>query len=103
MVSKKDRIRAGMTRRPAREGNLLKLDAERRGYRVVSVSLYTPEADFVDKLTRTLRDARIPRANRSLVLQQLILLGQEQLADKSSEQLVELFRERLVERVRKPA
>ena len=49
-------------------------EAERRkpGYRVVTVSLYTPEAEWVDHMTQMLQRAGNPKANRSLVIREAI-------------------------------
>jgi hypothetical protein len=52
------------------------------GYRVVAVSLYTPEADWIDRITRALQLAGNAKANRSLVVREAILRLQEELAAK---------------------
>jgi hypothetical protein len=51
----------------------------KRGYRVVAMSLYTAEAEWVDYITRTLQQAGNPKANRSLVIREAILRLQEEL------------------------
>jgi hypothetical protein len=52
------------------------------GYRVVAVSLYTPEADWIDQITRALQLAGNAKANRSLVVREAILRLQEELRTK---------------------
>ena len=52
------------------------------GYRVVAVSLYTPEADWIDQVTRALQLAGNVKANRSLVVREAILRLQEELREK---------------------
>ena len=52
------------------------------GYRVVAVSLYTPEADWIDQVTRALQLAGNAKANRSLVVREAILRLQEELRAK---------------------
>ena len=53
----------------------------KRGYRVVSVSLYTDQANWLDIIAERLATAGYSKANRSLVVQEAILCLQEQLQE----------------------
>jgi hypothetical protein len=59
--------------RSPRPPSQLTEESPKRGYRVVAVSLYTPEADWLDHITRALQQAGNPKANRSLVVREAIL------------------------------
>lgn len=50
MANKKDRLiqRAQATARQPKPERMAEAEAKRKGYRVVAISLYTPEADWVD-------------------------------------------------------
>ena len=61
------------------------------GYRVVAVSLYTPEADWIDHVTRMLQLAGNAKANRSLVVREAILRLQELLKEKEPVEILEDF------------
>jgi hypothetical protein len=56
---------------------------DKPGYRVVAVSLYQPEADWVDLVTKQLQLAGLAKANRSLVVREAILRLQEELRRES--------------------
>ena len=95
MASKAERLkrRAVETVRTAKPGRLGEAP-RKRGYKVVAVSLYTDQAETVDRTTRELQRAGFAKANRSLVIQQAIeRLGQE-LAGKNPEELIRFFAER---------
>jgi len=68
------------------------------GYRVVAVSLYTPEADWIDQVTRALQLAGNAKANRSLVVREAILRLQEELAAKGPGELLQDFAARQARR-----
>jgi hypothetical protein len=72
--------------------------ARKKGYRVVAVSLYVPEAEWIDQMTTTLRHAGNPKANRSLVVREALLRLQEELGSKNPDQLVRDFTERQAKR-----
>ena len=102
MATKKDRLvakAAATTRRP-RPATLLEADYQKQGYRVVAVSLYTPEAEWVDRVTKDLQRAGNSKANRSLVIRGVIQRAQEELAEKSPEEILHYFTERQVKRTR---
>jgi len=79
------------TVRTPKTGALLAAAPERRSYRVVAVSLYTPEADWIDQATRALQAAGNPKASRSLVVREAVLRLQDALARLSPQQLLEDF------------
>jgi hypothetical protein len=70
MADKKSRLleRATATVRQPRPDRLLETSDKKKGYRVVAVSLYTPEAEWIDYITQVLQRAGNPKANRSLVI-----------------------------------
>jgi hypothetical protein len=95
MASKTERLkrRAVETVRTAKPGRLAEAP-RKRGYKVIGVSLYTDQAETVDRTMRELQRAGFAKANRSLVVQQAIdHLGQE-LAGKSPEELLRFFADR---------
>ena len=67
-------------------------------YRVVSVSLYSDQADVVDRATETLLNAGYAKANRSLVVQTAIQRLQEDLAGKSVADTLAYFLDRQMRR-----
>jgi len=69
-----------------------------KGYRIVAVSLYTPEADWIDQVTRALQLAGSPKANRSLVVREAILRLKEQLEGKSPKEVLLDFAEQQAQR-----
>ncbi|SRR6266404_2780796 len=71
-----------------------------KGYRVVAVSLYTPEADWIDNAAKALRMAGNPKANRSLVVREAILRLQEDLAAKDPSSMLKDFSQRQAKRTR---
>lgn len=73
-------------------------DAARPGYRVVAVSLYTPEAEWIDQITRTLQLAGNAKANRSLVVREAILRLREELAAKDPGEILVDFTARQARR-----
>ena len=70
---------------------------------MVAVSLYTPEAEWIDHITQVLQRAgKNPKANRSLVIREAIPQLQEHLAGKSPEEALHYFIERQVKRTNAP-
>ena len=61
------------------------------GYRVVAFSLYSPEADWVDQVTRALQLAGNSKANRSLVVREAILRLQDELKEKNPAEILTDF------------
>jgi hypothetical protein len=100
MADKKRRLleRATATVRQPRPDRLREADPKRKGYRVVAVSLYTSEAEWVDYITQVLQRAGNPKANRSLVIREAISRLQEDLQDKTPEETLYYFIERQVKR-----
>ena len=69
-------------------------DRTRRPYRVVAVSLYQAEVNEADRCTDALKRAGWPKANRSLVIREAVMLLQEALAGKDDERVFRYFVER---------
>jgi|ERR1700733_14589262 hypothetical protein len=95
-LSKKDRLtaRAKQTTRRPEARRLLDATTQKQGYRVVGFSLYTPEAQFIDQVTQTLKRAGNPKANRSLVVREAILRLQQELQSKTPQEILQDFAER---------
>jgi hypothetical protein len=74
--------------------------ARKKGYRVVAVSLYTPEADWIDRTTTDLRKAGNSKANRSLVVREAILRLQEEVSAKDPGDILKDFSNRQAKRAR---
>ena len=90
MLDKKTRLiaRAAATTRVPTPARLVETDRrQKREYRIVAVSLYKPESDWIDHLTQMLQRVGIPKANRSLVVREAILRLQEELKEKSPEEI----------------
>ena len=62
-------------------------------YRVIAVSLYLPEAQWVDETTAALQRSGNPKANRSFVVREAILRLQESLSGRSGREIVHDFAE----------
>lgn len=92
--------RVAETRREPRPSRLAADRPRKPGYRVVAVSLYTPEADWIDQTTKALQAAGNAKANRSLVVREAILRIQESLADKRPEEILQDFTEHQAKRAR---
>src|SRR6266436_5325038 len=104
MADKKSRLleRATATVRQPRPDRLLEPRDQKKGYRVVAVSLYTPEAEWIDHITQVLQRAGNPKANRSLVIREAIARLHDDLQDKSPQEALQYFIERHVARVTAP-
>jgi hypothetical protein len=72
-----------------------------KGYRIVSASLYTPEADWIENITKALKSIGHPKANRSLVVREAILRLQEQLDQKTPIEIAKDFAEHQYRRSQK--
>ena len=75
--------------------------APKTAYKVIAVSLYLPEAQWVDQITRTLQIAGNPKANRSLVIREAILRLQEEMAGKDPKDILASFIEHHSKRMEK--
>ena len=64
---------------------------QKKGYRVVAVSLYTPEADWTDQTAKELQEAGNSKANRSLVVREAILRLQAELRGKTATEVLQNF------------
>jgi hypothetical protein len=72
----------------------------RRGAsRVVGVSLYEHEADAADRVADVLQRAGWPKANRSLIVREALLLLEQELAGKDDEAVFRYFIERYARRL----
>lgn len=96
MATKKSRLieRAKQNARKPRPPRLLEPEAPRKkvkGYKVVAVSLYTPEFEWVEQTTAGLKRAGNQKANRSLVVREAILRLQKSLNEKAPEEILADF------------
>jgi hypothetical protein len=73
---------------------------QKKGYRVVPVSLYTPEAEWLDQTSQVLKRAGNPKANRSQVVREAIHRLQEELREKSPDEILRYFVEQHAKRSR---
>lgn len=71
---------------------------EKRGFRIVAVSLYTPEANWIEEITKSLKKAGSPKANRSLVVREAILRLQEDFDSKPPDEILRDFNDRQAKR-----
>ena len=69
-----------------------------KGYRVIAISLYSDQADSVDRATEVLLEAGHRRASRSLVIQTAIERLQEELSGKTRNEVLQYFVERQLRR-----
>ena len=69
-----------------------------KGYRIVAVSLYTPEADWIDEIALILQRSGNPKANRSLVVREAILRLREDLREKDPNEVLRDFIDRQAKR-----
>ena len=65
--------------------------ASKRHYQVVAVSLYDDELEIADRLTRLLRMAGWPAANRSFVIREALLRLDDELRDGAAEDVLNYF------------
>jgi len=69
-----------------------------KGYRVVAISLYTPEADWIDEVVLMLQHSGNPKANRSFVVREAILRLQDDSRAKDSGHVMRDFIDRQAKR-----
>ena len=93
MSSKRENLikRAETNVRQPRSSNILEPDSQKKGYKVVAISLYTPEVQWVEQTMKTLQRAGNPKANRSLIIREAILRLQEDLKEKNPEEVLQDF------------
>src|SRR5262245_49928309 len=72
---------------------------KRGTYRVVAVSLYEREAREADRLADVLKRVGWPKANRSLIVREAILLLEQDVAGKDDEAVFRYFVERYARRL----
>ena len=70
----------------------------KKSYKVVAISLYSDQADSVDRAAQQLLDAGYRKPSRSLVIQAAIERLQEDLSGKSREEIFRYFVERQLRR-----
>src|SRR5205085_1519347 len=94
--SKKDRLiaRARATAPRPNPNRLLDDKKQKKGYRIVPASLYTPEANWLDQIAEVLKRAGNPKANRSMVIREAIYRLQEELHNKKPEEVLQYFIDR---------
>lgn len=90
--------RALATLRTPRPASLAQHPPPRRGYRVVAVSLYRPELEWLDQATNLLRIAGHAKASRSLVVREAILRLQEAAWKLNPQELLQDFMRRQSQR-----
>jgi len=71
----------------------------KRASRVVGVSLYEHEAEAADRVADVLLRAGWPKANRSLIVREALLLLEQELAGKDDEAVFRYFIERYARRL----
>jgi len=71
----------------------LQADVKKKTYRVVAISLYVPEAEWVDEATKMLQLGGNSKANRSLVIREAILRLQEEMKGKTPQEILHSFAE----------
>ena len=79
-------------------------NAPAKTYSRLTITLYNHELRYVDQLVDLFKRSRIrsrsPKSsNRSLVMQQLLLLAEENLQGKSEAELTQLFKDRVAKRL----
>jgi hypothetical protein len=94
--SKRERLVARATQTAPRQDpkRLTSAESQKQGYRIVPVSLYTPEADWIDEISSQLKRAGNPKANRSMVMREAIALLKEVLGEKDPDEMLQFFIQR---------
>lgn len=93
MASKKQELLDSAKKR-TRKPNINRFEVsktEKKGYRVVPISLYSNEANWVDEITENLKQSGYPKANRSMVIREAISALQSQIQGKDEEELFDYF------------
>jgi hypothetical protein len=93
MSDKKNRLieRAKQTVRQPKPANLVSSEPKKNSYKVIAISLYSPEAEWIDQITKMLQLAGNPKANRSLVVREAILRMQEEMSGKDAQEILQSF------------
>ncbi len=101
MADKKSRLieRARETVRSPKPPRLIEAD-RKKGYRIVAVSLYLPEVEWIDYATRALQQAGNAKANRSMVVREAILRLQAEIGALSADEMLANFTEHQAKRTR---
>ena len=94
--AKAARVQDRIRERTQRRGTALRrLETSReKSYKVVAISLYSDQADAVDRTAQELLDIGYRRASRSLVIQAAIERLREELSGKDRIELLRYFSER---------
>lgn len=61
----------------------------KKGYKIVAVSLYAPEALWIDQTTKLIQKGGNPKASRSYVVREAILRLQEAFANMTPQEINE--------------
>lgn len=91
----KDRIRE---RTKLRSATPRAQNRSKKSYKVVAISLYSDQADSVDRAAKELLDAGYRKASRSLVIQAAIERLHEDLIGRTREEILRYFVERQLRR-----
>jgi hypothetical protein len=95
MRAKAVRVQARVRDRAERRRTRPPLESRtQKSYKVVAISLYSDQAESVDRATQELLDAGYPRASRSLVIQAAIERLRQDLDGRSRDEVVRYFVER---------
>src|SRR4051812_8398566 len=101
MASKKARElaeRAAARTRQPKPARLADEQTRKPGYRVVPVSLYVPEAEWLDTVSKALKGDGNPKANRSLIVREAIHRLQDDLEGKTPDEVLRYFIEQHTKR-----
>jgi hypothetical protein len=64
------------------------MESEKKGYRIVAVSLYTQETTWIDAIVDKIKEGGYPKANRSLVVREAIIRFHEATQGMTPAELV---------------
>ncbi|HLJ48456.1 MAG TPA: hypothetical protein VKU01_20720 [Bryobacteraceae bacterium] len=79
--------------------NRLEDDRRRsKSFKILTFSIYNPEAAWIEETAKALRDAGNTQANRSLVVREAIARLKEDLSDKTPQQQLQDFIQKQAER-----
>ena len=84
--------------RPERLQEPQEPEKPQKRYRTLGISLYTPEADWVDEITNQLRTAGNSKANRSLLIREAIWHLRKELEGKTPEEIDRYLSEQQAQR-----
>lgn len=93
MATKKAQLLAAVkTRTPkAKPERLTEATPQKQGFRIVPMSLYTDEADFVDRIATAMKAAGNKKASRSMVMQGAVRKLMQELKGKTEEEIAIYF------------